>query len=243
MKTHEKFTGDALLVLALGNQHANELKYGELNPDHLFWAMLCKPAGGFPTILQALGIDLPQLWKKFNAELSAGYGNTGFVKLPMTPAAKRVLETAAKESQLLGHDLVDTEHLLLGIMAEKDTLATKLLLLAGVSLDIARQEISRLFPSTPHVTPEERAETERRVIQENARQVREQQRVNDLQDRLALWQQVRIIRHFVRDARRAANRHDQPHAPDSPLSRYLQWVTERADGLERQMLSITEAQL
>ncbi|NUT49730.1 MAG: hypothetical protein HOV94_20820, partial [Saccharothrix sp.] len=53
-------------------------------------------------------------------------------RLPFTPGAKRALAAAVRESLALGHRHVDTEHLLLGVLAEEDAVALDVLIRHGV---------------------------------------------------------------------------------------------------------------
>lgn len=53
------------------------------------------------------------------------------VDLPLTATAKKVLKRAADEAERLASKHIGTEHLLLGLIEEKDSLAAKLLLESG----------------------------------------------------------------------------------------------------------------
>ncbi|MGH9101666.1 MAG: Clp protease N-terminal domain-containing protein, partial [Acidimicrobiales bacterium] len=57
--------------------------------------------------------------------------------------AREALFLAQGEARLLGHDFVGTEHLLLGLIAERDGVAGRSLALAGVELEPAREAVSR----------------------------------------------------------------------------------------------------
>ena len=54
---------------------------------------------------------------------------------------KKVLALAAKEASALNHTYVGTEHILLGIMGEGDSVAARVLKQLGVELERTRQEI------------------------------------------------------------------------------------------------------
>jgi hypothetical protein len=64
--------------------------------------------------------------------------------LPMTDRGHRVLALANKEAVLLGHHWVGTEHLLLGLLVERDGIAGAVLRGLGVTEDKVRAEIERL---------------------------------------------------------------------------------------------------
>jgi ATP-dependent Clp protease ATP-binding subunit ClpA len=59
-------------------------------------------------------------------------------RLPFTPRAKAVLGGSVDEALQLGHSYIGTEHLLLGLFADEDSIAAKVLLKLGVSHSMAR---------------------------------------------------------------------------------------------------------
>jgi len=61
----------------------------------------------------------------------------------LTPRAKSVVEVHARdEATRLGADFVGTEHVLLGLLAEGDGLAAKLLKRHGLTLNSLRREVA-----------------------------------------------------------------------------------------------------
>jgi ATP-dependent Clp protease ATP-binding subunit ClpC len=66
-------------------------------------------------------------------------------KLPHTPRAKRVIEFAIEESHQLHHNYVGTEHLLLGLLRERDSVAAQVLMNLGLKLQDIREEVINLL--------------------------------------------------------------------------------------------------
>lgn len=62
-------------------------------------------------------------------------------QLPFTPVAKKVLELSMGESSNLSHNYIGTEHLLLGLIKEKNGIAAQVLKNLGVKLDAVREEV------------------------------------------------------------------------------------------------------
>jgi len=54
---------------------------------------------------------------------------------------RKVLSLATKEAKSLNHTYVGTEHILLGLLAEGDGVAARVLTKSGVELNRTRQEI------------------------------------------------------------------------------------------------------
>ena len=60
-------------------------------------------------------------------------------KIPFTPRAKKVLELALREALLLGHNYIGTEHLLLGLLDDEESLGGATLTGLGISKERARE--------------------------------------------------------------------------------------------------------
>jgi ATP-dependent Clp protease ATP-binding subunit ClpC len=58
-----------------------------------------------------------------------------------TDRARLVVGLAREEARMLGHDWIGTEHLLLGLLHEGETVAAEALVSLGISLDAMRQAI------------------------------------------------------------------------------------------------------
>jgi hypothetical protein len=64
--------------------------------------------------------------------------------IPFTPRAKKVLELALRESLQLGHDSIGTEHILLGLILEGDSVAAQVLVKLGAEMNRVRQRVIEL---------------------------------------------------------------------------------------------------
>jgi Clp amino terminal domain, pathogenicity island component/DinB superfamily len=65
------------------------------------------------------------------------------VELPLSHDAKRALADAAEEADAMGHKHIDASHLMLGLMRNKDGLATQILQKHGVDYDQFREFVAR----------------------------------------------------------------------------------------------------
>src|SRR5215469_4337597 len=74
-----------------------------------------------------------------------------------TPHARHVVVLAQEEARKLRHNYIGTEHVLLGLIAERDGLASRVLAGFGVSLEGARQDVTGIVkagksePNTGHI--------------------------------------------------------------------------------------------
>ena len=65
--------------------------------------------------------------------------------VPFTPRAKKVLELALREAKSLRHDYIGTEHILLGLVREREGLAAGILAEREVSDERVRTVVSELI--------------------------------------------------------------------------------------------------
>jgi ATP-dependent Clp protease ATP-binding subunit ClpA len=62
-----------------------------------------------------------------------------------TDRSRRVVVLAREEARLLGHDYIGTEHLLLGLLAENESVAARALRALNVTLDAARDQVRQII--------------------------------------------------------------------------------------------------
>ncbi|WP_186762696.1 Clp protease N-terminal domain-containing protein [Lentzea tibetensis] len=93
--------------------------------------------------LAAIGIDVEEVRRR--ADESFGPGRVMVPRLPFTPRVKEVLERGLRESVSRKHSCVGTEHLLLGLLAEGESTANRVL--ANLSVTHLRQTLlERMVP-------------------------------------------------------------------------------------------------
>ncbi len=68
-----------------------------------------------------------------------------------TDRARRVMQLAQEEAQRLQHNSIGTEHLLLGLLREREGVAGKVLTSMGVDLDQARQAVEGIVDRGDHL--------------------------------------------------------------------------------------------
>jgi len=111
--------------------------------------------------LRVIGIDLDEVRRRIEATFGAGaLERTSSARrrrrrrkgcapsashVPFTPRAKKVLELALREAKALRHDYIGTEHILLGLVRERDGLAAGMLAERDVSDTRVRTVVSELL--------------------------------------------------------------------------------------------------
>ena len=98
-----------------------------------------------PAALATLGIDLDAVRERVERAFGPGAlsrsRGCGEGRLPFTPRSKKALELSLRESLALGAGEIRGDHLVLGLLHERDGVAAQILTARGVTLDAARSKV------------------------------------------------------------------------------------------------------
>jgi ATP-dependent Clp protease ATP-binding subunit ClpA len=134
----ERFTDRARKAMALANPEAWRLGHPYIGTEHILLGLVKERTGlGIQTI-KSFGVELSVIQLEVEKIAKIGPGTETAGDLPQTPRAKKVIEFAIQESAGLYHDHIGTEHLLLGLLREKEGVAYAALSQLGLSYDQAR---------------------------------------------------------------------------------------------------------
>ncbi|MGI8428597.1 MAG: Clp protease N-terminal domain-containing protein [Solirubrobacteraceae bacterium] len=125
----ERFTQTARKAVSDAQEQARALGHNFIGVEHLLLGVLHEPASGAAEILSARGVS-EEAFRVRLLEIMVGgenYEAPPGSGLPFAPRAKKVLEFALREALALGRNAVGTEHLLLGIAGEQDSVAMRIL--------------------------------------------------------------------------------------------------------------------
>ena len=140
----ERFTRSAREVVVLARDEAESLGHGHVGTEHLLLGLL-RVEGVGRRALESLGVtgnSVRDRLTKVIGETGEG-GPSG--RLPFTPRAKKVLELSLREALRLGHNYIGTEHVLLGLVAESEGIAAKLLFDHGADPTAVREAVLRVL--------------------------------------------------------------------------------------------------
>ncbi|GBD07016.1 Negative regulator of genetic competence ClpC/MecB [bacterium HR21] len=153
-------------VIRLSREEALRLGHDYIGTEHLLLAILREGGGMAVRILRNLGVDLLRLQRAIEDNVRTYGGTLTIGNIPLTKQAERVLKLSYLEARALKSDLIGTEHLLLALLREGDTIAAQILAHFNVSYDAARQELQNILsgrPSTPRSERMGRARPTERV--------------------------------------------------------------------------------
>lgn len=147
----ERFTDRCRKVVAIANQEA--LSFGQecLQPEHMLLGLMKEGTGVGANALKNLSVDLSGVIREVETlkHLVRKDAEPAKLKLPQSEQAKQVIVSAIKECRALGHNYVGTEHLLLGLLHDPNSLAVNVFMNLGVKTEDIRREILEILKPPP----------------------------------------------------------------------------------------------
>jgi ATP-dependent Clp protease ATP-binding subunit ClpC len=140
------FAPRAQCALELARHEADRLNHRAVGTGHLLVALLRERDGLAAHVLATFGVELPTM--RALVEEFLGRGDRRLDRKPgLSPATWRAIELAREEAAAMGQPLIDTEHLLLGILLEGEDVGAAILGRQEVWLRHVHQRIRRLRSS------------------------------------------------------------------------------------------------
>ncbi len=127
-------------VLKLSKAEAGRLGHDYIGPEHYLLAVIRKGDGLAVETLTNLDVDLEEVKLEIERMVEVGKAPTVGLFSP-NAEAKRVLETSRAVANSMKHGWVGTEHLLLALIKEEDTITSKCLRQFGVDFEKAKREV------------------------------------------------------------------------------------------------------
>ena len=152
MRFEERFTGRAKAALTYSQEAAAELGHGYVGSEHMLYGIAKEEGGLGSKILRNAGLDAPLIMALIEKNVGRGEKSSTTVQ-GLTPRAKRIIEIAVAEANRLGHSFIGTEHLLMGILREYDSVAAKAIVSTGADLNKLYTDIMNVFSSNDYRQP------------------------------------------------------------------------------------------
>jgi ATP-dependent Clp protease ATP-binding subunit ClpC len=137
----ERFTERARKVMSLARQEAQRLNHEYIGTEHILLGLIQEGSGVAANVLKNMDVDLRKIRVEVEKMVKSGSNLVQMGQLPFTPRAKKVLELALEEANNLGHNYIGTEHLLLGLLRENESVAAQVLINLGLKLEEVREEV------------------------------------------------------------------------------------------------------
>ena len=138
-----KFTSRAKKAIELADKIAIELGHSYLGTEHILYGLAEEGSGVASRVLQNQEINSEAIISKIEELIGREQPITE--TLGFTPRTKRVIENAFIEARKLGYNYIGTEHLLIGILREGDSIAVRILLELNVNIPKLYNEIVKVI--------------------------------------------------------------------------------------------------
>ena len=141
-----RFTQSAIKVLKLAQYEAKHLKHAHVGTEHILLGLLHEGTNVAAKALSSIGIDLYTVRQRVHELVEKeDFDDLETEEIGYSPEAKTIMEYAVEQAQALGHDYIGTEHILLGIIYDTESIACEILISLGADLDIIHDAISDLL--------------------------------------------------------------------------------------------------
>ena len=140
-----KFTARAEKALEYAQDLAMELGHNYIGTEHLLYGLIAEGTGIASKVLSNQGITAEKVKEEIEEIVGIGEELETSEQIGFTPRSKRVIENAFLDARRLGTEYIGTEHLLIGIMKEGDSIATRILLEEDVNPQMLYNELVKVL--------------------------------------------------------------------------------------------------
>jgi ATP-dependent Clp protease ATP-binding subunit ClpC len=148
----ERFTPRARQAVVHAQEEAQGMGSDHLGVEHLLLGLLRVREGLAARVLGELGVEPDAV----RAEIARVVGRgepTPSGQIPFTPQAKAVLDRGLREALRLGHNYIGTEHLLLGLVRQEDSVAAGILRERGVTAERVEEAVLGVLAGSAQMRP------------------------------------------------------------------------------------------
>lgn len=128
-----RFTQRAAQALNYAKECSNSLGHNYIGTEHILWGLVKEGGGIAANVLVSNGVTESKVMEKIISIVGKGDGS-----LPVsgyTPRTKRVMELSYAETRRMGQNYIGTEHIMLAILREGESIAVRILMELGVDIN------------------------------------------------------------------------------------------------------------
>jgi len=137
------FSAQVKEIISFSREEALRLGNDFIGTEHLLLGMIREGENTAIRILKSFNVDLYQLRREVELAVKDKTGKTmtNINSLPLTKQAEKVIRVTVLEAKALKSPTVETEHLMLSILKNKENVATQILNQFDVDYDLFRNEL------------------------------------------------------------------------------------------------------
>lgn len=149
----ERYTERQVKAMLHAEDWAIRLRSPHISPEHILLGLLEEKDTLAVQMLERLGVDVHKMKSELENQLKAqAPAHPPFGSPTLTAPAKQVLIHVADEAKSLGDSHIDTGHLLLALLREKQGLAAKILAKYNVRYEDVRKRLHELREEVQSIT-------------------------------------------------------------------------------------------
>lgn len=146
------FSKRVQMVIQFSREEALRLGHNYIGAEHLLLGIIRQGDGLAVEILSNLGVELDELKQSLEDAVRTSGGTMTLGNLPLTKRAEKILKSTYDEAKNFKSDVIDSEHLLLAIAEEVDSVAAEVLGTLGVDYDLIYSELERIQEGSEDVS-------------------------------------------------------------------------------------------
>src|SRR5436189_3226442 len=137
------FSAQVKEIISFSREEALRLGNDFIGTEHLLLGLIREGDNTAIRILKTFNVDLYELRKEIELAVKdkTGKNIANINSLPLTKQAEKVIRVTVLEAKALKSTTVETEHLMLSILKNKENIATQILNQFDVDYDLFRQEL------------------------------------------------------------------------------------------------------
>lgn len=139
----ERYTEKARRVIFFARYEASQFGASEIAPEHILLGVIREDRKLAARFFSRTNAGVEPVRKEIEGRATVRDRIPTEIDLPLSNGAKRALSFAAEESEQLGNRHVGTEHLLLGLLREENSIAAEVMYARGLRLSDIRQDLAR----------------------------------------------------------------------------------------------------
>ena len=153
-----KFSLRVQQVIQYSREEALRLGHDFIGTEHLLLGIIRLGDGLAVQILHNLGCDLEEIRENVEEMVDTSKGTMKIGNIPFTKRAEKVLKVSYIEGKNYSSDIIGTEHLLLALLKEEDSMAAQVLHGFNVTYDAVKGELDNLLRGSGQQQPQAPAE-------------------------------------------------------------------------------------
>ena len=156
------FSSQVKEIISYSREEALRLGNDFIGTEHLLLGLIREGDNMAIRILKSFNVDLYELRKEIELAVKdkTGKNIANINSLPLTKQAEKVIRVTVLEAKALKSPTVETEHLMLSILKNKENIATQILNQFDVDYDLFRQELGVMKSNDPRAEYQDEGDEE-----------------------------------------------------------------------------------